>query len=170
MARLAISVEAPVDIPGVSRCRDLAIFGIARVGRQGDSLPVLPGLAADAAAGTVTRAGGLLLLVLAPGEWLVLGEVAEAARHLEQGSGFLVADLRHGRTVYRLAPGAARSALAANSPLDPAHDLPGGRCAQTLFGDAGVLLVPEPDGDLLMIGDAALDTYILALLSRTLGN
>ncbi len=169
MAELSSSADTAILPPGVSRCSTLSILGITRKGRLKNSMPTVRGIDPDMRVGAIARTGHAALLASAPGEWLLLVPAWEVGAHFDQGPGFLVADLSHGRTILRLAPAAARPAVAAFSPLDPATEFRADSCAHTLFGDADVLLVAEPGGGLLLIGEIALEAYLLALLAHCLG-
>lgn len=165
MARLAPTLPDPAPLRGVER-RDLAVLSIRRLRRFGPALPKLAPLPADIAVGRAARAGDLLLAAPAPGEWVVIGPhpaVAGLAGAQDPGA-FLALDVGEGCALFRLAGALAGEALAAYAPIDPAVLTPGtatrARCAEMT-----ALMIPEPDGALLMLVDAADADTLIALLA-----
>jgi sarcosine oxidase gamma subunit len=164
MARLAPTRPDPAPLPGVEQ-QDLGVLSLRRFRRFGTELPALaPGNAIPV--GSAVRADGLLFVAPAPGEWLVLGEagaVAALARRQDPHA-FMAVEIGEACATFRLAPNIAAAALAAYAPIDPATLAPG--CAtRTLFAEHTALLVPEPDGALLLLVEAAAAGHLLALVA-----
>lgn len=169
MARLAPLLPDPAPLPGVER-RDLGVLGIRRLRRFGPDLPALGGLPAelpaDIAVGKAAHAGDLLLAVPAPGAWLVLGPhgtLADLAR-AQDPAAFLAREIGEACATVRLAPALAAEALAAYAPIDPATLTPG-TATRARFADMTALMIPEPDGGLLLLVDAAEADHLVALLA-----
>ena len=165
MARLAPTGPDPAPLPGVER-RDLAVLAIRRLSRFGPALPKLAPLTADIAVGRAARAYDLLLAVPAPGEWLLLGPhgaLAELARTQDPGA-FLALEIGEACALFRLTPVLAAEALAAYAPVDPARLTPG-TATRARFAEMTALMIPEPDGALLMLVDAADADPLIALLA-----
>ncbi|MET1012432.1 MAG: sarcosine oxidase subunit gamma family protein [Actinomycetota bacterium] len=105
-----------------------------------DRLPFPP-----PAANTVTTWEGRDVLWLGPDEWLVVDQpddVMTIVRELEEalaGNHHSVLDVGANRIVYELHNGLERLATSCGLDLDPSRWLPG-MCAQTLFGQAQVIL------------------------------
>jgi hypothetical protein len=164
MARLAPTLPDPAPIPSIERL-DLGVLSIRRLRRFGPALPVLP-LSADLPVGRAARADGLLLVVPAPGEWLLLGPHARIAKlaRTQDPAAFLVLDIGEACAAFRLAPALGADALAVYGPIDPATCVPGtGTRAQ--FAEMTALLIAEPDGALMMLVDAVDADHLLALLA-----
>ena len=165
MARLAPTRPDPAPLPGVERC-DLGVLSLRRLSRFGPALPTLAPLPADLAVGRAARADGLLLVGPAPGEWLLLGPhgtLADLAR-AQDPAAFLALEVGEARAAFRLAPAPAADALAAYAPVDPAALTPG-TATRARFAEMTALLIPEPDGSLLLLVDAADADHLIALLA-----
>jgi len=164
MAELVATPLDPAPLPGVERL-DLGILSIRRLRRFGAALPMLP-VPSDIAVGRVSRANGLLLVAPAPGDWLLHGphaEVATLASAQDPGE-FLAVEVGEAHAAFRLAPAHATEALAAYAPIDPATLEPG-TATRARFAEMTALLIPEPDGALLLLIDAANADQLLALLA-----
>jgi sarcosine oxidase gamma subunit len=164
MARLAPSIPDPQPLPGVAQL-DLGVLSIRRLRRFGPALPVLP-LPTDLAVGRAARSEDLLLAASAPGEWLLIGPhatVAEQAGH-QPAEQFLATEVGEAHALVRLAPPLAGEALAAYALVDPAV-LTSGVATRGRFAEMTALMVPEPDGALLMLVTAADAEHLIALLA-----
>ncbi len=164
MAELVPSLPDPQPLPGVARL-DLGVLSVRRLRRFGPALPELP-MSADLAVGTAARADGLLLAAPAPGEWLVLGShstIADLAP-TQDPTAFLALAVGEAHAIFRLAPALAAEALAAYAPIDPASLTPG-TATRARFAEITALIIPEPDGSLLMLVDAADADHLVALLA-----
>jgi sarcosine oxidase gamma subunit len=120
----------------------------------------------DIAVGRVSRANGLLLVAPAPGDWLLHGphaEVATLASAQDPGE-FLAVEVGEAHAAFRLASALAAEALAAYAPIDPATLTPGS-ATRAQVAERTALLVPEPDGALLMLVEAAAADHLIALLA-----
>jgi len=103
-------------------------------------------------ANTVTQGQGVMALWLAPDEWLLRAEEPQGdalAARVEQalaGHWFAVTDQTSGYSVVQLHGPEAMNVLNAGCPLDlHPRTLGAGRCAQSHFFKAGVLLRPLGD-------------------------
>lgn len=164
MAELAPTLPDPAPLPGVARL-DLAVLSLRRLRRFGPQLPVLP-VPTDLPVGTAVRADGLLLAAPAPGEWLLLGPHAQLAGLAAQqpAEQFLAVDVGEVHAAFRLAPPLAAEALAAYAPIDPATVAPG-TATRARFAEMTALMIPEPDGALLMLVTATDADHLVALLA-----
>jgi sarcosine oxidase gamma subunit len=165
MARLAPTIPDPAPLPGVER-RDLAVLAIRRLSRFGPDLPALAPLPADIAVGKAARADDLLLAAPAPGEWLLLGPhgtLADLAR-TQDPDAVLALEIGEACALFRLTPALAAEALAAYAPVDPAALAPG-TATRARFAEMTALMIPEPDGSLLLLVDAADADPLIALLA-----
>jgi sarcosine oxidase gamma subunit len=164
MAELDPTLPDPAPLPGVARL-DLGVLSLRRLRRFGPTLPVLP-IPADIAVGRAARAEDLLLAAPAPGEWLLFGphaQVAALAGQQDAGA-FLALEVGEAHALFRLAPSLAAEALAAYAPIDPATLTPGA-ATRARFAEITALMIPEPDGALLMVVDTASAAHLLALLA-----
>jgi sarcosine oxidase gamma subunit len=165
MAELAPTTADPAPLPGVERL-DLSALSLRRLRRFGPDLPAVAPLPADTPVGRAARAEGLLLAAPAPGEWLLIGDAGALAAiaRAQDPSAFLAVEIGEACATFRLAHNLAATALAGYAPIDPATLTPG-RATRSLFAELTVLLVPEPDGALLMVCEAAAADHLIALLA-----
>jgi sarcosine oxidase gamma subunit len=165
MARLAPTIPDPAPLPGVERL-DLAVLSLRRYRRFGPDLPAVAPLPADLPVGAAARAEDLLLAAPAPGEWLLLGPHSTVAALAAQqpADQFLATEVGEAHAIFRLAPQLAAEALAAYAPIDPAALSPGTATRAQVAGMTA-LLIPEPDGSLLLLVDAADADHLIALLA-----
>jgi sarcosine oxidase gamma subunit len=179
MAELASTIFERAPLQGVTRL-DMSVLSLRRLRRFGPDLPAVAPLPADLPVGRAARGEGLLLVVPAPGEWLVMGKAGALAAiaRAQDSEVFFAVDISEAGATFRLAPGLAAAALAGYSPIDPATLTPGratltpgratltpGRATRSLFAELTVLLVPEPDGALLIGAEAAAADHLIALLA-----
>jgi sarcosine oxidase subunit gamma len=118
--------------------------------------------------------GELESLWQAPGEWLFvstnpLDRVLKAVPEALPGKTHHLADISHGRLVYRIAGADARDFLARGCSLDlHARNFPAGSCAQSLFAQIPALIharTDEPEFRLFL--DVSYQAYAAAWLART---
>ena len=116
--------------------------------------------------GRAARADALLLAAPAPGEWLLIGPSDTIAPLAAQqpADQFLATEVGEGCAIFRLVPDLAAEGLAAYAPIDPAALTPG-VATRGRFAEMTALMVPEPDGALLMLVDAADADQLVALLA-----
>ena len=113
--------------------------------RAAAAIAAATGAPAPLARNGVGTAGETRVLWTGPSRWLVIEPESRdlaglLARHCGVEAG-AVTDLSHARTALRLEGQAVRSVLAKLCTLDVEADgFPPGSCAQTLFGQIGVLL------------------------------
>jgi sarcosine oxidase, subunit gamma len=150
LARLGgieVAFPAQVDV----RAGDGSVFG----------LPTEPN--------TWTRLGEREVLWLGPDEWLVVAaaDAAAVVADLESslvGSHHSVVDVSANRAVIELAGAGRLELLSSACPIDlDARSWTEGRCAQTLFGAAQVLM-QERTGDTRLFVRPSFATYVVDLL------
>jgi sarcosine oxidase subunit gamma len=118
-------------------------FAAAIAGALGCPLPTVPN--------TVSRAGAIAVLWLAPDEFLVTAEsgsagLTERLRDAVAGQHAAVVDLSASRIVFELAGEAARHVLAKGCSLDlHPRAFASGACAQTALARAAVILQQVDD-------------------------
>jgi sarcosine oxidase gamma subunit len=158
-------VPDPAPLPGVERL-DLGVLSIRRLRRFGPELPKLDLLPAALAVGRAARAEQLLLAAPAPGEWLVLGPHAAVAAlaPAQDPTAFLALEIDEACALFRLAPATAVEALAAYAPIDPMTLAPG-TATHAQLAELTAFLIPEPDGELLLLIGAADADHLIALLA-----
>lgn len=127
-----------VNLRGASEAFFAAIRGVL-----GFELPREPN--------TTASGGGHVACWLGPDEWLVAttdsAALARASQQALAGQFAAVTEVGAGNEVIVLEAASARDALAAECPLDLDPTVFGpGRCAQTRFAHAAVLLRPLEDG------------------------
>lgn len=115
---------------------------------------------------------------LAPGEWLVTGptkHVEGIRQHCGEmaGTGGLMTDLTHGRTVLEVSGSDARWILGSHCPIDLDHvAMPVGTACRTLFSDIGIFISRRPDRDanpcFRLIFDHTMTDYVTRLLEATI--
>ncbi|MEJ2860666.1 sarcosine oxidase subunit gamma [Actinomycetospora flava] len=155
---LRLELEAPVAT--VDLRVDPAHGGPAAVGAAvGGPLPERPD--------TWTALPTGLALRLGPDEWLLTSTTAEPEDwefHVDETAaahGGMAVDVSAQRTAVRVRGTAARELLSFGCSLDLRPSaFPRGRCAQTLLGQAGVLLVALEADDLLLIVRASFAGYV----------
>lgn len=156
---LDIELEAPVAAADLRVDPDGG--GPAAVAEvAGAALPARPDTWTGLAAGQALRLG--------PDEWLLTSAAARpedwefAVDEAAAPYGGMAVDVSAQRTTVRVRGTAARRLLAAGCAIDlrPAS-FPRGRCAQTLLGQAGVLLVALADDDLQLFVRPSFAGYVV---------
>ncbi|HEX5128768.1 MAG TPA: sarcosine oxidase subunit gamma family protein [Usitatibacter sp.] len=136
-----------------------AAFASAARDVLGFDLPVAPNTAA--------QSGEHVACWLGPDEWLVAtqGDGAALARRLREALGATfssVTEVGGGNAVFVLAAANARELLAQECPLDLDPSVFGpGRCAQTRFAKAAVLLRPLDNGDIELTVRRSFADYLM---------
>jgi heterotetrameric sarcosine oxidase gamma subunit len=98
-------------------------------------------------------------LWLAPGEWLLDGDVPELAAKMDAG-GVAATDLSHARVVFRIPAALARDILVKGCPLDVREEIfPPGHCAQSVMAGVAILIHHLSDG-------AHMDIYVARSYGR----
>jgi heterotetrameric sarcosine oxidase gamma subunit len=166
MADLVAVVADFPALEGITPC-NWDVLSIRRIDGHGTASPDVSPINANLSTGSVAGAGALLVASLVPGEWLVTGSPAEV-RAVALGNagagGLLLADLTHGRLVLDCQADAARRALAAYSPIDPARSLVPGRAAATRFADIDALFLAPDEKRMIMVIEISLAAYLAELL------
>ncbi|WP_328310218.1 sarcosine oxidase subunit gamma [Actinomycetospora sp. NBC_00405] len=156
---VALELEAPVA--GVDLRLDPAGPGPATVAEvAGGPLPAQPDTWTGLVAGQALRLG--------PDEWLLTSTAARPEDWefgLDEAAapfGGTAVDVSAQRTTVRVRGASARRLLASGCAIDlrPAS-FPRGRCAQTLLGQAGVLLVALADDDLQLFVRPSFAGYVV---------
>jgi len=140
--------DAPAG-PGVEtgELRPLTIVQVAAFDaeRAASAVGTAIGVPAPSARNGVATASDSAVLWIGPGRWLVVEpesrDLASLLHHHCPGDVAAITDLGHARTALRVEGSKARDLLAklCTLDLDPAA-FPPGTCAQTQFGQIGVLL------------------------------
>jgi sarcosine oxidase subunit gamma len=123
------------------------------------------------AANAVATWGGRDVLWLGPDEWLIVGGVGTEGAivgELERAlSGHRsIVDVSANRLVFDLPEGRERLAIACGLDLHPDHWRPG-TCAQTLFGQAQVILQQRDERTTRVFVRPSFAGYVEALLATT---
>ena len=121
---------------------------------------------------TVTDWGGRDVLWLGPDEWLVVAEPDAAstiARELEdtlRGHHHSVLDVGANRIVFELVDGLEALSSGCGLDLDPSRWRPG-MCAQTLFGQAQVILQQRDERTTRVFVRPSFERYVIDRLTAT---
>jgi sarcosine oxidase, subunit gamma len=112
-----------------------------------------------------------LAVRLGPDEWLLTSSAARPEdweRHVDEAAvaaGGMAVDVSAQRTSVRVRGADARALLASGCAIDlRPRSFPRGRCAQTLLGQAGVLLVAHDVDDLQLFVRSSFAGYVVDLL------
>ena len=134
---MTTAVDLRVDPAEVTTPALVGVLSRTPVGTVGGALPIRP----NTWTGLAGPAGDGRACWLGPDEWLLVGDGLPAEEDL-RATGASAVDVSAQRTGVRLRGAGARALLAHDCALDlrPAS-FPPGTCAQTLLGQAGVLLV-----------------------------
>jgi sarcosine oxidase, subunit gamma len=125
------------------------------------------------AANTATTWEGRDVLWLGPDEWLVVAQPQEAGtivRELEgalEGHHHSVLDVGANRIAYELHDGLEQLSSGCSFDLDPSRWRPG-MCAQTLFGQAQVILHQRDERTTRVFVRPSFERYVIDRLTATL--
>ncbi|MEO0400681.1 MAG: sarcosine oxidase subunit gamma family protein [Pseudomonadota bacterium] len=138
--------------PASEAAKELSLVDYGRVGflyvmaRSGQAEALADALGFPTAPNSTKQTSDGVAMTTAPGEWALIAGAADvdsvfaSLRERLAGLGY-VSDQSHSRVKFRIAGGNARALLVKGVPIDlHPREFGAGHCAQTGYGDIGVLL------------------------------